>query len=76
MNNVVKTKLCWSSKNKDLHACNALSFSAFILFLASSLLTVRMSLLNVTCVCLYMSVCINMMKVETHHSAQFSFPLH
>lgn len=30
MDNVVKRKLCWSSKNKDLHACNALSFSVFL----------------------------------------------
>lgn len=58
MNNVVKTKLCWSSKNKDLHACNALSFSVFILFLASSLFPVRMSLLNVASVCVSVHECV------------------
>lgn len=61
MSNVVKTKLCWSSKNKDVHACNALSFSVFIYF--------PDFLCNETGI----GVCINTM---THHTTeQFSLPL-
>lgn len=75
MNNVVKTKLCWSSKNKDLHAFNALCLSVFIFsgFLWPSLCLSESTLCNV-CVCVLMLVSEDLYK--KWKCTQFPFPLH